>query len=95
MDERELVTSARGTASGLLWFWVLRGFNQHQNHNNNNNKKQQHRAPLERLARYAADVEHLMLLDEDKLKRAVERGSKEPPIAGRHITHDPTITSFR
>ncbi|CAM9404304.1 unnamed protein product [Ectocarpus sp. 13 AM-2016] len=36
-----------------------------------------------------------MLLDETKLKRAVEQGSKDPPIAGRHITHDPTITMYR
>ena len=36
-----------------------------------------------------------MLLDEGKVKRAIERGSKDPPIAGRHITHDPTITNYR
>lgn len=53
------------------------------------------RAPLERLARYASDVEYIMLFDEAKLKRAVEEGSKDPPIAGRHITHDPTITTYR
>lgn len=52
-------------------------------------------APLERLARYAGDVEYLMLLDETRVKRAVEEGSKDPPIAGRHITHDPTITMYR
>ena len=54
-----------------------------------------HRAPLERLARYASDVEYLMLFDEGKVKRAVEEGYKDPPIAGRHITHDPTITAYR
>eukprot|EP00904_Undaria_pinnatifida_P001081 jgi/Undpi1/10974/HiC_scaffold_30.g13275.m1 len=53
------------------------------------------RAPLERLARYASDVEYLMLFDEGKVKRAVEEGYKDPPIAGRHITHDPTITAYR
>lgn len=50
---------------------------------------------MERLARYAADVEYLLLMDENKIKRAIEGGSKEPPIAGRHITHDPTITLYR
>lgn len=53
------------------------------------------RAPLERLARYASDVEHKMLMEESRVKRAVEKGSKDPPIAPRHITHDPTITLYR
>ena len=47
------------------------------------------------LARYAADVEYLMPLDEDDLKRAVEEGSKDPPIAGREINHNPEITPYR
>ncbi|CAN0416237.1 unnamed protein product [Pylaiella littoralis] len=53
------------------------------------------RAPLERLATFASEVEYLMLFDEPNLKRAVERGSDEPLISGRHITHDPTITMYR
>lgn len=36
-----------------------------------------------------------MLLEEGKVKRAVEEGSHDPPIGGRHITHDPTITKYR
>lgn len=50
---------------------------------------------MELLARYAADVEYPMLLDEDDLKRAVEKGSKDPLIAGREIKHDPEITPYR
>lgn len=53
------------------------------------------RAPLERLARYAGDIEYRMMLNEGRVKRSLEEGSKEPLIAGRHITHDPTITMYR
>lgn len=50
---------------------------------------------MDRLARFAGDVEYTMLLQEVKVKRAVEEGSHDPPIGGRHITHDPTITKYR
>lgn len=36
-----------------------------------------------------------MLMEESRVKREIEKGSKDPPIAPRHITHDPTITLYR
>ena len=36
-----------------------------------------------------------MLLDETKVKRAMEEGSDDPPVEGSVITHDPKVTKFR
>ncbi|CAN0388618.1 unnamed protein product, partial [Phaeothamnion confervicola] len=53
------------------------------------------RAPVERLARHADDIDHTVLLDETRLMVAIEAGYENPKIAGRSITHDPLITPYR